>query len=210
MEDIDILLKIKLLRSLKISIAEIKSIQKEEISLSESLSLKIKELKQEEEQTKKAIELCQVIKNDNPIFKDLDANKYLNYHIITNKTITYDNQVDREESLYPYYTLRRYLARMIDFGIYATIINVSLIWSLKINFVNIGPWFNYLISFLALVTMLVVEPFLLKVFGTTVGKFIFGLAIRNIDDEKSSYAQGYARTKEVLWEGLRFNIPIFR
>lgn len=48
------------------------------------------------------------------------------------------------------------------------------------------------------VLMLVIEPLLLTAWGTTPGKKIFGLAVRDRDGGRLTYREGFWRTMEVL------------
>ena len=65
-------------------------------------------------------------------------------------------------------------------------------------------------EFLALGTMFLLEPLLLSRFGTTAGKWLFGLRVASPDGRRLTYAEGRERTAYLFWYGIRLNLPVFR
>jgi uncharacterized RDD family membrane protein YckC len=102
----------------------------------------------------------------------------------------------------------RFFARTLDLSIY------GLLWAafsqliLRFNSDNIT--FGTLIdSFIAYSIMLLLEPLLLSVWGSTPGKWIFGLVVRDRDGNKLSYRNAAARTWGVIGSGCGYGIPIY-
>lgn len=58
--------------------------------------------------------------------------------------------------------------------------------------------------------MFLLEPLLLSRFGTTPGKWLFGLRVTSPDGRKLTYAEGRERTAYLFWYGIRLNLPFFR
>jgi hypothetical protein len=54
---------------------------------------------------------------------------------------------------------------------------------------------------------LILEPVLLRLFGTTLGKWIFGIRVADLDGRKLSLSEGFWRTAIVLWYGRCLNVP---
>ena len=57
--------------------------------------------------------------------------------------------------------------------------------------------------------MALLEPLLLRLFGTTPGKALMGLRLTGADGRKLRWADGFFRYLEMLWSGLGFYLPIF-
>lgn len=108
-----------------------------------------------------------------------------------------------------FYPWRRYLSRSLDLSIYHMFFSVFLALALHVNLTtssNIGILFD---SFMIFFIMLFLEPLLLHLFGTTLGKAIFGLKIETPDGRRLTYGEGLARTWSVLGAGMGYNIPIY-
>lgn len=57
--------------------------------------------------------------------------------------------------------------------------------------------------------MLFLEPVLLRLFGTTLGKWIFGLRLEDENGNRPSYIAGFIRTLQVIGSGLGYHIPVY-
>lgn len=135
------------------------------------------------------------------IKRDISRSKNANAEIDSN-----DEQT-QELSTCPY-PWRRYFARTLDQSLY------GLIWvtftDLVRNLTIENAFLVCIIKSYALIgIMLLLEPFLLSKYGTTLGKWIFGLSIRNLDGGKLTYKQAWHRTFGVFRAGLGYNIPIY-
>ncbi len=102
----------------------------------------------------------------------------------------------------------RYFARSLDLSLY------SLLWMLVQRILlrwhiggEIGQ--NLIDIILAIALMFLFEPLLLHIFGTTPGKWVFGLSMRTQDGAKLGYSLAFLRTLEVWRGGLGFDIPIY-
>ena len=60
-----------------------------------------------------------------------------------------------------------------------------------------------------MVLMLLIEPALLSAFGTTIGKWILGIRITDLNGRRLSYAKARSRVVIMLWRGNGFYIPIY-
>lgn len=63
--------------------------------------------------------------------------------------------------------------------------------------------------FIPFLLMLLLEPLLLHLWGTTPGKFLFGMKLRDSEGEKLSLSDAFFRTWGALFWGLGLNIPYF-
>ncbi|MDF2909112.1 MAG: hypothetical protein K0R34_4433 [Herbinix sp.] len=102
----------------------------------------------------------------------------------------------------------RFFARSVDMNIYTLLLTAFAQLLLRFNSENIT--FGALLdSFIAYGIMLLLEPLLLSTWGTTPGKWLFGLVVRDIEGNKLSYKKASARTWGVFGAGCGYNIPIF-
>ena len=110
--------------------------------------------------------------------------------------------IDKANAGYPW---RRFLARGIDYSLY------SLLWYTVAYFIlrwNISEW-TFRNLFIMLALAILIEPFMLRFWGTTPGKAIFGIRIRNKMGENLTLEQGYGRIWGVFAYGYGYWIPIY-
>ncbi|MFA6984114.1 MAG: MerR family transcriptional regulator [Sedimentibacter sp.] len=209
-DDLQILLRIKLLRSLHISLDEIKELKYGSKNLMDTLSYQIVRLEREKQDISYARDVCQTMKEDRVSFADLDAKKYIDE--INQKIKETDSKyfsVEGDELPQVYYPWRRYLARAFDGVIYTIFWSAFLAFVFHVNVVGRNNAERFLDGFITTIMMLFLEPSLIHLFGTTPGKVIFGLRIENPDGSHLSYTDGLVRTWGVLSRGMGFNIPIY-
>lgn len=108
-----------------------------------------------------------------------------------------------------FYPWRRFFARMLDITIYSTFWSALLALVFHVNITNRRGVLNFIDAIIAIIIMLFVEPLLLKFFGTTFGKWIFGLRLEDENGNHPSYNSGFTRTWGVIGSGLGYNIPIY-
>lgn len=208
--DLQILLRIKLLRSLHISLEEIKALNDGSEDLTSTLSRQLRKLYQEEEDISYAKDVCRAMHGDEVSFANLDAQKYLDgIELRTKDTGSSYFSVKGDEIPQVFHPWRRFFARMIDFSIYEILWLAFIGLGFHVNIVTRSFFGDVIDTIVSLLLMLFLEPVLLHFFATTPGKAIFGLRIENPDGSHLSYGQGLERTFGVLAAGMGFNIPIF-
>lgn len=114
-EDVDTLLKVKLLRQLGFSLEEIHELQNGERSLEPALERREADLEREQRELDQAIALCRDMRSDRVSFYTLDARRYLDRLAREEAVLTRDQDPVR---IFPW---RRYFARNLDLGIYTTV-----------------------------------------------------------------------------------------
>jgi len=103
---------------------------------------------------------------------------------------------------------RRFFARSFDLYIYSIMITALELMVLRVD-TSGKPLIGIFETLFACLIMVVVEPALLSSIGTTPGKWIFGLVVRNANGQKLTYTEGLGRTLGVFSEGMGFSIPIY-
>jgi len=207
--DVQMLLRIKLLRSLHFSLEEIRKLAQGEEELTAVLARKVHELEQERQELNYAKELCRTMQQDQVRFTNLDADKYLDQARRTVPEGSGIGKVTKEDRLPGvYHPWRRYFARTLDLSICGLLWTALLALVFRVNIANRSTLMDLMNTSLAMVILLFLEPLCLRLFGTTPGKFILGLRVENEDGGRVPYGEAFMRTGSVLWHGQGFGIPI--
>lgn len=207
-KDLDTLRKIKLLRQLHLPVDTIKQIQNGTQDLGDAMQTQIDQLSSDIANFIHAQNICQYIKNDQVNYENLDAQKYLSeIDVLIYKDTPYFSIQNDKISLVPY-PWRRYFARTLDIGLYALIWLAFSHLILRWNPVE-NIFINLLEVYIYSALMLVLEPLLLSMWGTTLGKWLFGMFIRDINGKKLTYKQAFQRTFGVFSNGMGYCIPIY-
>ncbi len=209
-DDVNALLKIKLMRELGVSIEEIDRLQKETASLSSVIEEKVESIDKERENLSDAKIVCQSIEEDGVTFPELEAEKYLEEleRLAKERGAENAGQLRRKqdilrETLHPW---RRYFARMIDGGIYGTafMLLFYLMFHIEDSIVS-----KVCLTVLGMMVFILAESVLLSCFGTTIGKWLFGIRVLSKDGKKLTWREAAERTGMVLWRGVAFEIPLW-
>ena len=103
---------------------------------------------------------------------------------------------------------RRYFARFIDSWLYGTasLAFSTLVLGLNPSHESAGTsFFEWLLGSLLLLTF---EPLCLRFFAATPGKWLLGISVRDHDGKCLSFSEAFARTWKVYVMGLGLGIPI--
>lgn len=212
-EDLSILKKIKLLRSLHMSMDEIKALHTGERELSVVLEQQIQKLAANKEELDKAQSVCETMYKDGSRYESLDAEKYLKnlnegtQYIIGN---SYGETKESREDMLPRVNApwRRFFARMLDEAVYSTLWSCFMLLAFQIRTNDAGLGWALVNIVIVLLLTIVLEPLQLSLFGTTLGKWILGLRVLDNYDGKLSFSYARSRTTDMLFYGQGFHIPI--
>ena len=207
-EEAELLLRVRLLRSLHIPLDEIKAMRDGSLSLSTALAQQQERLMQEERDAAYAGKVCRAIREDGVFFGQLDAKKYLDgMQQGEEKPSAYLETAVKEDSLpQAFYPWRRFLARMLDLSIYGVCWTLVQIFVFHINPANTPALFNFLGSYLGYGLMLLFEPLMLHFLGWTPGKLLLGLRLEG-ENGRLELRDAYARTWEMFGKGMGYGIP---
>lgn len=188
-EDVDTLLKVKLLRQLGFSLEELHELQNGERSLEPALERREEALERECQELGQAVRLCRDMRSDRVSFSTLDAGRYLDRLAREETVLSQDRDPVR---IFPW---RRFFARNLDLSIYAALVTVVLQLTVHMNFVRSG---TLLPSILGLLLMTGAETVMLHFWGTTPGKALLGLKILREDGSRLSLEEAAQRTILVM------------
>ena len=103
---------------------------------------------------------------------------------------------------------KRFFAREIDIAI--CLLLIEFVWIVLFHRISSESILeSYLFTLFSLLLMLFLEPLCISSFGTTPGKYIFGITISNLNGAKLTYEEAFQRTYGVFFWGLGLNIPFF-
>lgn len=171
--DVDLLLKVKLLRQLGFSLEDIHDLQRGDRDLGSALALRAAGLEREQRELDRAAALCRELREDGVEFATLNAQLYLD-------RLAQDAEILREDRtpkrVFPW---RRWFARGVDQGIWSTLLALCGLFSFEIAILGKNGNTSGALTLRILVLLLTAasETFLLHRFGTTPGKALFGLKI---------------------------------
>ena len=206
--DVETLRKIRLLRQLRVPVPEIRAVQAGEHALPETAARQLGVLERDIREGQQAYAACRAICDDRAEWDGLDVDKYLSISVLP----AYGTPAPGEQDRIPPAGCpwRRYFARLLDLSLYGLIWSMVGQWGLRINPALQPPltW-AVLCGYVGCALMLVIEPLLLHFWGTTVGKWVFGLSVRDEDGHKLSIRTAFARTWGVFYNGMGVNIPVY-
>ena len=104
---------------------------------------------------------------------------------------------------------RRFLARALDHSLCILLLNALLVLGLRFTFGE-GILNTMVEDYLAWGVQFLLEPLLLATWGTTPGKWIFGLKVRNAHGGKLTFGAAAARLAVLFRYGEGWGIPIYQ
>lgn len=205
-EDLETLLKIKLLRQLDCSLEDIQALESGQRTLDQVLSEVGAALEKKASETQHALELCRQLRADRPSWNDLQPERYLFWNPPASGELPLvTDAVDDLGSRCPW---RRYFARTLDYALCLTLWELFLSLVLRVNILSPSAGQTILSVIMSLGLMCVLEAAFLHFFGTTPGKALFGLKLTRSDGSYFSYLDALWRTGRVALFGLGLMIPL--
>jgi len=209
-EDLDTLLRIKLLRTLHISLEEIKGVQQGERELSAVLDSQLERLEQEQKELQYSKEVCRAMREDHVSYSTLNAKKYLEPMEESGPVSVPELKEDAAPRAWiPW---RRFFARSFDLAFYKMLWDCFVALGLKLPSVSLPLTDNLFINVdavISLILMIFLEPLFLRLFKTTPGKALFGIRVTDGEGNRLPYKVGLSRTCTALWRGMGFQVPIY-
>ena len=205
--DVDALLRIKLLRELGFSLHAVGQIQRGELDFQEMLEQRIRETEREELRLRSTRAVCASLREAGADYATLNAQTYLSqFYRGLSDPPRRPSPLAADVAPPDPHPWRRWMARVLD-GFLVDFLFL-FIWCIPLHHFLQGVS-DLGSTVVGVLLMLALEPVLLRFFGTTPGKWLMGISIRNEDGEKPSWRQAWLRTWGVLRWGHGFYIPIY-
>ena len=206
-DDLNILKRIRLLRTLHLSLEDIKSLSRNEQDLTELLIYHLSSLRKEHQDLEQSMTICEQLCKDRVSYKDFDAQYYLDLL----NTSPDEVPAELREDAVPKVTSPwvRYFARSLDLCLYGTLWDALLALVFHINIMEMGFAGIILNIIVSICLLLIIEPLMLSRFGTTPGKFVFGLRVTAETGARLTHREALHRTWTVIKKGSGLFIPIY-
>lgn len=205
-EDLETLMRIKLLRNLRIPLDEIKSLHQGKTDLHSLLSRHLSALDLEQQELDRSQTVCREMCSDGAEYQTLDTRRYLD----TLKRLSAADAAPLANDVLPTVQapLRRFLARCLDLQWYSALWSIFLILVCHKLHRDTIPDICF-DQFATITLMFCIEPILLHFWGTTPGKWLLGLSVTDLYGQHLTLSSAYDRTWTVLWRGMGLNIPLY-
>ena len=206
--DLETLQRIRLLRTLGLGIEEIRALQTGQQTLTAALTQRTTALQQQASQLQKQQQVCRDLCHDGATYQTLDARPWLEALERDPETPAAVPAADTYHKVRAPW--RRFFARHFDLFLYTTVwalLGILLLGQSPSTETG-GAWLG-IANIAAIILMVLIEPLLLCTWGTTPGKWLLGLSVRNNTGSKLTYGEGISRTMQAMWSGAGMFIPIF-
>lgn len=202
-EDVNLLLKIKLLRQLGVSLQKIKMLQHGSGDFSQIMAEQIKVLEQKIQENTGAVRVCKMIQQDDAKYFNLNSAYYLDMLSVPTVIPTHHFVEESARVSHPW---RRYFARYLDYRLLFAGIMLLLSVVLRIRPIssNVIKILNYAVGIIAIPLL----ALMLRYWGTTPGKWVMGIRLESIHGGKLSGGEALYREGKIIWHGLGLFIPI--
>lgn len=217
-EDLETLQKIRLLRELDMPIETIRAVQAGEVPLPGALERQAALLESESSRLDHARAVCRAMAADRVTYAALEPARYEGLSLPgqaapSNQVFPLPEKPRRppaEGAQWAFDPWQRYWARTFDLALTGLAAWAALTLGFRVSTIGMPRWLLQTVSIaLSWGILLVLEPLLLCTWGTTPGKWLLGLELRNKHGKKLGFLQGLRRTWDVLFAGYGLEIPIF-
>ncbi len=212
-EDLETLKKIRLLRQLDMPIETIRAVQAGELPLHEGVTRQLELLESSAARLEQARAVCRALLEDRAAYPALDPARYENP-----ASLPWADRVKWEEppdvppvegAVWAFNPWQRFWARMLDMGLAGLAVTALLALGFHFNTNDVSLPVDILYTVLHWGLVLALEPLLLCTWGTTPGKWLMGLELRNKWGRKLSFSQAFQRTLGVLRTGYGYMLPVY-
>ena len=210
--DLDMLLKIKLLRQLGIPLDRIRALQQGSTDFSEALAEQILLLEKQVKDANRAKEVCNDIRSAGVSFGALDAEYYLReLRKPAGSEGNWKPQPVPEFSRHaPVHPWKRFFARTADLAILDMVILFFVVVVLRVRPLNSIIYTVLGLQIVMYLLWIPIEGLLLHYWGTTPGKWIFGIRVESANGGHLSISNAMLRAWAVLCRGYGLTIPIYQ
>ena len=200
-EDVELLMKIKLLRRLGFSVEKIRALQQGSADFNYAIAQQIAVHTSQIDEHRRCRAVCETMQRDGVAFRSLNAEHYLRMlqeiridDKVLGKT-SFSENIPKE--VHPW---RRYFARGLDYLLWLAFVQFILLVIIRVRPIP-GDFLNALISIGSVALFVPVEALLISKFGTTPGKYIMGIRIAYYQGGYLPYAEALERSVQVFIQG---------
>ncbi len=214
-EDAAALRKIKLLRQLDMPIETIRAVQAGELPLTGAVERQAALLENESARLDSARAVCRAMAADRVTYAALEPARYEGLSL-PGQSSPPPEELRRppvEGARWAYDPWQRYWARTFDLSLAGAAAWAVMTLGFRVSVMGMAGLPRWLFQAVSIAlswgALLLLEPLLLCTWGTTPGKWLLGLELRNKQGKKLTFRQGLRRTWGVLFTGYGLEIPLF-
>ena len=212
-KDVETLRKIRLLRRLDMPIETIRAVQAGEVPLAEAVARQERLLENEAAKLDEAREVCRSMLADRVTYAALEPARYDGARPGLSGRRTEPETPKRppvEGAEWANRPWQRFWARSLDLALASGAVTVTLSLAFHVSALTMNSRaLQLLVLLLEWALVFAAEPLLLSVWGTTPGKWLLGLELRDSEGRKLSRTEALERLWGVLWKGCGCEIPFY-
>ena len=210
-EDLQLLLKIKLLRRLGFSLDAIRSLKDGDTALDDALARRLAAIGGERRELDATERVCTEMRQDGASFPTLDAQRYLTAYDqglrLPSGIRTNVPESDRVEPVRcPW---RRYFARAMDLSLVTLVVYLILALVFHANLSNLNGLAEWALGLLGWLLLVPLEALCLSRWGTTPGKWLMGLRLEHVNGQLLRFEDAAWRVCRVFIKGEGLILPIY-
>ena len=210
-EDLQLLLKIKLLRRLGFSLESIRALRQGTALLNDELEGRLDALRAQRQEGNAAEQVCIAMRAEGASFPTLDARRYFQAYDRAALPGEENGPVvpagDRVRSAnVPW---RRFFARWLDEGLVEALLCGALVLGFGVDLEMLSVWTQWLLTFLVWALLLPLEALCISRWGATPGKALMGIAVLDEEGRLLSFGRAAERAWGVFRYGAGYNIPLY-
>ena len=208
-EQVNELLRIRLLRALEIPLEEIRALAAGELAAEDCFSACAFRLEEEQERRGRAAVVCRRLAVECGSYRELNAAYWLS-RLEETPALPPAPETNPFPRPAPF---RRLLARMVDGSLYLLLCELIQVLAFRANLTqgvtkSVEWWEQMLENWVVLGLLLLFEPLFLWIWGTTPGKWIMGIYVVGDRGERVTYRDAAARSWMLAIYGFGMGIPV--
>lgn len=210
-DDVRELERIRLMRELGLSLEQIRGLQDGTLRFHNVMDVQCSVLKNRETRMHRAGSVCRTLADSGIGYRELDTDYYqkmLNASALekagqqgSGEVQPYSEDVEKE-----FHPIRRYIARMLDYGLLQGIVHFVLV--LFFGWRTTNTYFGVMRNFVTIVLTVPIQALFLRYWGTTPGKWVMGIRVRPCVGDHLSYEEAFGREFQALVLGCGLYLPI--
>lgn len=208
--DLQLLLKIRLLRQLGFSLDSVRALKEGTVDLAQAAPAQQEHLTARRQELDAAEQVFRQMRQEGARFSTLDARRYLNTYAAAlqgNGDTPAVPDSDRVRSAaVPW---RRFFARALDLSLAELLVYGLLVFAFEVDLSALSNWVSWLAGLLVWAVLIPLEALCISQWGTTPGKAILGLSVGDDHGRPLSFGAAAERTWDLLRWGFGFTIPIY-
>lgn len=206
--DLETLRRIKLLRQLQFDLEDIRAFQAGTKDLTAALREQEAKLQRKADDLEAARALCRRMEAERVDFQGLDAQKYLDDMAALERTGTRFQSVEADSLPTVSHPWLRWCARTLDWGLCTLLLDAVFYLGLRFLPPD-NPLIRLLMLYLSWGLVFALEPVLLCTWGTTPGKWLMGLTLRNAEGGKLTWQEAMSRLSVLFSRGEGWGLPFY-